>query len=78
MPRSPLAYLADIIEACDAIESALREVDVARYENDRLIRSAVEREAAIKDATVWAIACHDVPVLRRECEVLMEAVGEAD
>ena len=117
MPCSPLAYLADIIEACAAIEAALRGVDCARYENDRLIRSAVEREfiiigeavgslerldptmssrisharmivglrnllthdyAAIQDATVWAIAGHDVAVLRHECEALMEAAEETD
>lgn len=117
MPRSPLAHLSDIIEACDAIEAALRGVDRARYESDRLIRSAVEREfiiigeavgslerldptmaerisharmivgfrnllthdyAAIQDVTVWAIAGQDVPVLRRECEALMEAAEETD
>ncbi len=44
MPRNPLAYLTDIVEACDAII----------------------------DATVWAIADHDAPVLQRECVVLIE------
>lgn len=37
--------------------------------------------AAIDDATVWAIAARDVPVLRRECEALLVefgSEGEAD
>ncbi len=117
MPRSVAAYLADIIEACDAIEAALQGVDLARYQQERLIRSAVEREfiligeavsslgrlvpdlaagisharmivgfrnqlahdyAAIDDETVWAIAGHDVPVLRSECQPLLERLDEAD
>jgi hypothetical protein len=44
MPRSPRAYLIDVIDACDAIAAALRKVELSRYESDRLIRSAVERE----------------------------------
>lgn len=111
MPRNPLAYLSDIVEACDAIAVALHDVDLARYERDRTVRSAVEREftiigeavnslsrlnpklsakisharkivgfrnqlvhdyAAIIDATVWAIADHDAPVLQRECVALIE------
>jgi uncharacterized protein with HEPN domain len=117
MPRSIAAYLSDIVEACDAIEAALRGVDLARYRSDRIIRSAVEREfiligeavsslvrlepgmakgisharmivgfrnqlthdyASIDDETVWAIAGHDVAVLRRECAALLETVGETD
>ena len=44
MPRSMAAYLADILDACDAIESVLSGVDLAAYEQQRAIRSAVERE----------------------------------
>ncbi len=47
MPRSTAAYLADIVEACDAIDAALRDVDLATYEDSRLIRSSVEREFTI-------------------------------
>ena len=117
MQRSPRAYLADIIDACDAIAAALHGVELSRYENDRLIRSAMEREfiligealaflarldaslsarvshvriivglrnllthdyPAIRDATVWATALHDVPVLRDECHILLGELGEAD
>jgi uncharacterized protein with HEPN domain len=117
MPRSPRAYLADIIDACDAIAAALREVELSRYESDRLIRSAVEREfiligealaslarldalltarisnvrmivgfrnllthdyAAVRDATVWATAVRDAPVLRDECQALLDELEEAD
>lgn len=44
MPRSALAYLADIVEACEAIESVLDGVDLAAYQSNRAIRSSVERE----------------------------------
>ncbi|MFU8891773.1 MAG: DUF86 domain-containing protein [Anaerosomatales bacterium] len=44
MPRSALAYLADIVEACDTIELALQDLDLAGYERDVIIRSAVERQ----------------------------------
>jgi uncharacterized protein with HEPN domain len=44
MPRSSLAYLLDIVEACAAIESALSGLDLSAYRANRLVRSAVERE----------------------------------
>jgi uncharacterized protein with HEPN domain len=116
MPRSSCAYLIDIIDACEAVEAALHGVDQSHYENNRLIRSSVEREliligeavaslarldpslaahisharmiiglrnlltheyAAIRDDTIWAIAVHDVPVLRAQCRALMEAMEGA-
>jgi uncharacterized protein with HEPN domain len=117
MPRNPLAYLSDIVEACDAIAVTLHEIDLPAYEATRTLRSAVEREftiigeavnslarldselvarishdrkivgfrnqlvhdySAIIDATVWAIANHDAPILRRECDVLLEELRRAD
>ena len=47
MPRDARAYLADIIESCDAIAAALSGVDLQGYRADRLVRSAVEREFTI-------------------------------
>lgn len=47
MPRSPLAYLNDIVEACDAVAVTLKGVDLGAYESNRTIRSAVEREFTI-------------------------------
>ncbi|HWQ69940.1 MAG TPA: HepT-like ribonuclease domain-containing protein [Patescibacteria group bacterium] len=44
MPREIRAYLLDIIEACDAIISATRDLDLDAYRSNRLIRSSVERE----------------------------------
>jgi len=114
MPRDPRAYLADIIEFCDAIRDAIAGVDLSSYQGNRLVRSAVEREfiiigeaisalsrrapelfgtignarriidfrnqltheyPTVDDMIVWAIADRDVPVLRRECEVLMAGLG---
>ncbi len=47
MPRSATAYLADVIEACDAIEAVLDRVDLSRYRDSRSTRSSVEREFII-------------------------------
>ena len=47
MPRDARAYLADIIESCDAITVAVRGLDLAGYEGNRLVRSSVEREFII-------------------------------
>lgn len=44
MPRSAVAYLSDIVEACDAIQDVLSGVDLPTYQKTRAIRSAVERE----------------------------------
>ena len=44
MPRSTAAYLADIIEACAAVEDVLRGIDLPTYQQTRSIRSSVERE----------------------------------
>ena len=116
MPRDARAYLADIVESCDAITVAVRDLDLARYQGSRLVRSSVEREfiiigeaaaalarfapeifdaitrarrivdfrnqltheyAAVDDALVWAVVEHDVPVLRRECAVLIQRIAPA-
>ncbi len=47
MPRDARAYLADIIESCEAIIVAVRGLDLAGYEGNRLVRSSVEREFII-------------------------------
>jgi uncharacterized protein with HEPN domain len=44
MPRSIAAYLADILEACDAVEDVLDGVDLEAYVRTRSVRSSVERE----------------------------------
>lgn len=55
MPRSAAAHLADIIEACDAIESVLADVDLPAYRNSRSTRSSVEREFIIIGEAVAAL-----------------------
>ncbi|NLE10671.1 MAG: DUF86 domain-containing protein [Actinobacteria bacterium] len=55
MPRSTAAYLADIIEACDAIETVLTSVDLPTYQDSRSIRSSVEREFIIIGEAVSAL-----------------------
>ena len=56
MPRDQRAYLADIVEACDAIASAVRDLDLAEYQRSRLIRSSVEREFILIGEAVAALA----------------------
>jgi len=117
MPRDARAYLADIIESCDAIAVAVQGLDLGKYEGNRLVRRSVEREfiiigeaaaalgrvaprvfdaitrarrivdfrnqltheyPTVDDALVWAIVQHDVPILRQECEALIQDVGPND
>lgn len=47
MPHEPAAYLADIIDACTAIEDVLKGLTLADYVRARAVRSAVEREFII-------------------------------
>jgi uncharacterized protein with HEPN domain len=56
MPRDVRAYLADTVESCDAITVAVRELDLARYQGSRLVRSSVEREFIIIGEAVAALA----------------------
>ena len=56
MPRSAAAYLADIVEACDAIKVVLCDVDLEKYQSERPIRSAVEREFIIIGEAVASLA----------------------
>ena len=55
MPRDQRAYLADIIESCDAIENATRDLDLQGYRENRLVRSSVEREFIIIGEAVAAL-----------------------
>jgi uncharacterized protein with HEPN domain len=56
MPRDARAYLADIVESCDAITVAVRDLDLARYQGNRLVRSSVEREFIIIGEAAAALA----------------------
>lgn len=56
MPRDGRAYLADILEAREAIESAVRNLDLTAYQDNRLIRSSVEREFIIMGEAMAALA----------------------
>ena len=47
MPRDVRAYLADAIDACDAIVAAVEGFDFQSYQDTRLVRSSVEREFII-------------------------------
>jgi len=56
MPRDAQAYLADIVESCDAIDVAVRGLDLAGYRSNRLVRSSVEREFTIIGEAMAALA----------------------
>jgi len=111
MQRDPRAYLSDILEAIQAIESARSRFTPEEYETERLYRSAVERELIIIGEAVKALSTRapdvfdkitnarrivnfrnqltheylrinnqvvlgvieaDLPLLRRQCEDLLE------
>lgn len=60
MQREPRAYLADILESCDAIEAAIASMQVDDYLANRLVRSSVEREFTIIGEAVLALS-HKAP-----------------
>ena len=80
MPRSPAAYLADVIDACDAITEVLTGVDLATYSERRPIRSAVERELTVIGElgfpgyflTVW-----DIVMFCRRQDIFCQGRGSA-
>ena len=56
MPRDARAYLADAIEACDAIVAAVEGFDFQGYQDTRLVRSSVEREFIIIGEALMALS----------------------
>ncbi|MGB4592219.1 MAG: HepT-like ribonuclease domain-containing protein [Coriobacteriia bacterium] len=70
MPRSALAYLADIIDSCRLIEDFLVGVDQAAYLESDEKRSAVERQFLIIGEAVVA--------LRRQSPELAESISQAN
>jgi uncharacterized protein with HEPN domain len=56
MPRDERAYLADIIESCDAILAAVKGLGLEDYEANRLVRSSVEREFIIIGEAMAALS----------------------
>ncbi|MFN9695128.1 MAG: DUF86 domain-containing protein [Synechococcaceae cyanobacterium] len=60
MQRDPRAYLADILECCDAISTALSGLQIDDYLSNRLVRSSVEREFTIIGEAVLALS-HKAP-----------------
>ena len=69
MPRSAAAHLADVLEACDAIESALEGVDLSAHRAHRDVRSSVDRE--------FIIIGEAVAVLRRVAPELAASITDA-
>ena len=55
MPRDARAYLSDVIEACEAIASAVDGMTFEDYSKTRLVRSAVEREFTIVGEALQAL-----------------------
>jgi uncharacterized protein with HEPN domain len=55
MPRSPLVYLADIVDACQAVERFTAGVDLEAYRASELTRSAVERQLILIGEAVGSL-----------------------
>ena len=56
MQREPRAYLADILDACDAIITAVSDMQIQDYLSSRLVLSSVEREFTIIGEAVLALS----------------------
>ena len=65
MPRSTVAYLADILDACAAVEDVLDGVDLETYVRTRSVRSSVEREIIIIGEAVSVLGRADPESFRR-------------
>lgn len=65
MYRDPRAYLSDILEAIQAIDSATARFTPEQYETDRLFRSAVEREFIIIGEAMKALSTKAPDVFRQ-------------
>jgi uncharacterized protein with HEPN domain len=65
MPRSAAAYLADVVDACDAVAEVLTGVDLEAYCARRSIRSSVEREFTINGEAIGALARPDPALAAR-------------
>lgn len=60
MQREPRVYLANILESCDAIDTAVADMQITDYLENRLVRSSVEREFTIIGEAVLALS-HKAP-----------------
>lgn len=60
MQRDARAYLADILESCDAVDSAIAGMSLEQYLENRLVRSSVEREFTIIGEAILALS-HSAP-----------------
>ncbi len=69
MPRSPEAYLADIVAACQRVATFISHVDLAAYLASDEKRSAVERQLLIIGEAVAA--------LRRVAPEVADSISEA-
>jgi len=56
MRRDARAYRADILEPCDAIDTAIADMSLEGYLDSRLVRSSVEREFTIIGEAVLALS----------------------
>ena len=63
-PKSP-KWLQDILEACELIEAAASGHSLADYEQDRLLRSAVERNFEIVGEALNRIRQNDLALAER-------------
>ena len=65
MARSILAYLNDIVAACDSVAVTLEGVDIDAYVANRTVRAAVERELTIIGEAVNRISQMDPEITAR-------------
>ena len=65
MARSILAYLNDIVAACDSVAVTLEGVDIDAYVANRTVRAAVERELTIIGEAIGVLSRGDPALAAR-------------
>ncbi|HAK63428.1 MAG TPA: hypothetical protein DCO82_09345 [Alphaproteobacteria bacterium] len=74
MPRDPKAYLWDICEAADAIQTFIADIDLIAYRANPLIHSAVERKFEIIGEALNKLA-KEAPDLARRIPEYAEVIA---
>jgi len=69
MKREPIAYFEDIIEAGNSIVDFTHELDIQSYKENKLIRSAVERQ--------FEIIGEALKELKKNCPEYFDQISDA-
>jgi uncharacterized protein with HEPN domain len=75
MQRDQRAYLWDICNSADLVLEFIANRTLPEYQQDAMLRSAVERQLEIiGDSVVWSVIQTDLPILKNEVEAVLASL----